>query len=328
MAQFSILDLIRIPEGLNARDALNNARDLASAAESWGYNRYWVAEHHNIPGIASAATAIALAHIAAGTKTIRIGAGGIMLPNHSPLIIAEQFGTLARLHPGRIDLGVGRADGSVDHSTGVALRRLSSGERFPEDIAELQNYFADEKPHRKVHAYPAEGTHVPIWILGTSTYGAKLAGRLGLPYAFGSHLNPDQMSMALQVYRNEFQPSSVLKSPYVMVGVNIVAAETDAEAQWLATTRMMTFTDLIRGKLGPSRPPIDDMDAYWSPTEKVHVQRMLARFIVGSKFKLKAELTELLIETGADEVIIVSDIHDHKARLRSHELAAQCMTEL
>lgn len=328
MTKFSILDLIRIPEGSDARAAIDNARDLASAAQSWGYHRYWVAEHHNIPGIASAATAIVLAHIAAGTQTIRVGAGGIMLPNHSPIIIAEQFGTLARLHPGRIDLGVGRADGSVDHSTGVALRRLSSGERFPEDIAQLQDYFDEEKPYRKVHAYPADGTHVPIWILGTSTYGAKLAAKLGLPYAFGSHLNPEQIAVALKIYREEFQPSSTLDAPYVMVGVNIAAAESDAEAQWLATTRMMTFTDLVRGKLQPSKPPIEDMDKYWSPIEKQQVKRMLGQFIVGAKSTVTSELKTFIARTNADEIIMVSDIHNHKARLRSHELAAQCMAEL
>lgn len=325
MIKHSILDLVRITEATDARGALDNARDLARHAEDWGYERIWVAEHHNFPGIASAATSLVIAHIAAGTEKIRVGAGGIMLPNHAPLIIAEQFGTLARLFPGRIDLGLGRAPGT-DPATIRALRRPgNAAERFPQDVLELQAYFAPTEPGQPVQAVPAAGTEVPLWILGSSTFGASLAAELGLPYGFASHFAPQQLMQALQVYRSRFKPSAQLEHPYVMVGVNIIAADTDAEARRLATTQQMSFTELFRGSHGLSRPPIDDIDSYWTPLEKARVSLMLERTIVGSQATVQAGMEALVEETGADELIIVSDIYDHEARLHSFELIASCL---
>ncbi|MFY8106850.1 MAG: LLM class flavin-dependent oxidoreductase [Elstera sp.] len=306
----------------DARTALDHARDLAAHAEAWGYTRFWVAEHHNASGIASAATSIVIGHIAAGTKTIRVGAGGIMLPNHAPYIIAEQFGTLAHLFPGRIDLGLGRAPGT-DGLTVRALRRpLDSAESFPRDVVELQAYFAPAIPGQRLRAIPAAGTEVPLWILGSSTFGAQLAAQLGLPYAFASHFAPQSLLEALEIYRHRFQPSEQLAKPYAMAGVNIIAAETDAEARRLATTQQMSFTNLIRGTRGLSSPPIDDIETYWSPNEKAHVQAMLARTIIGSPETVRAGLARFVAETGVDEVMIVSDIYDHAARLRSFEIIA------
>jgi luciferase family oxidoreductase group 1 len=322
MVALSILDLVRITEGTDARGALDNARDLARHAESRGYRRIWVAEHHNMPGIASAATSLVIAHIAAGSRSIRVGAGGIMLPNHSPLVIAEQFGTLARLFPGRIDLGLGRAPGT-DPLTLRALRRSpESAEYFPQDVLELQAYFAPAEAGQRIQAVPAAGTEVPLWILGSSTFGAMLAAELGLPYAFASHFAPDQLLSALQVYRTRFKPSEQLDRPYAMVGVNIIAADTDEEARRLATTQQMSFTDLFRGARGLSRPPIDDIESYWSPTEKAQAMRMLARSIIGSPQTVREGIDALVAETGADELIVVSDVYDNPARLRSFELIA------
>jgi luciferase family oxidoreductase group 1 len=283
---------------------------------------FWVAEHHNMPGVASAATAVVLSHIAAGTRSIRVGAGGIMLPNHAPIIIAEQFGTLARLYPGRIDLGLGRAPGT-DQLTVRALRRtLQSSDNFPQDVLELQAFFAPAGPNQSVQAVPAAGTDVPLWILGSSTYGAQLAAALGLPYAFASHFAPDQLLLALDIYRSHFEPSEQLAKPYAMVGVNVIAADTDREAKRLATTQQMSFTNMFRGKRGLSQPPIDDIETYWSPAEKAQAMQMLARSIVGSPDTVRAGLAALLAETGADELMVVSDIYDHGARLRSYELIA------
>ncbi|MDP0499735.1 MAG: LLM class flavin-dependent oxidoreductase [Verrucomicrobiota bacterium JB022] len=322
MPKLSILDLVRVTQSTDARGAIDNARDLAHHAEAWGYERIWVAEHHNFPGIASAATSIVLSHIAAGTETIRVGAGGIMLPNHAPLIIAEQFGTLAQLYPGRVDLGLGRAPGT-DQLTLRALRRSQgSVDSFPQDIAELQGYFMRGAAHQRVQAVPAAGTEVPIWILGSSTYGAALAAEMGLPYAFASHFAPQQLLPALEIYRSTFKPSRQLRQPYAMVGVNIVAAETDAEARRLATTQQMSFVNLIRGAHGLSQPPIDDIERYWSPLEKAHAQQMLARSIIGSTETVQAGLDALVAETQADELIVVSDIYDHAQRLESFERIA------
>jgi luciferase family oxidoreductase group 1 len=322
MVPLSILDLVRVTEETDARGALDNARDLARHAEGWGYRRIWVAEHHNMPGIASAATSIVIAHLAAGTQTIRVGAGGIMLPNHAPLIVAEQFGTLARLFPGGIDLGLGRAPGT-DPLTVRALRRSpAAADSFPQDVLELQAYFAPAGPETRVQAVPAAGTYVPLWILGSSTFGAALAAELGLPYAFASHFAPQQLMEALEIYRSRFKPSEQLDRPYAMVGVNIVAADTDGEARRLATTQQMSFADLIRGRRGLSRPPIDDIDSYWSPLEKARAMQMLACSIVGSPPTVRAGIDALVAETGADELIVVSDIYDHSARLRSFELIA------
>ena len=325
-ALLSILDLVRVTEETDARGALDNARDLAAHAEEWGYRRFWVAEHHNMPGIASAATSVVIAHIAAGTVRIRVGAGGIMLPNHAPIVIAEQFGTLARLFPGRIDLGLGRAPGT-DQATVQALRRSpTSVETFPQDVLELLRFFAPAQPGQRVQAVPAAGTDVQVWILGSSTYGAQVAAQLGLPYAFASHFAPGQLIPALDIYRRHFKPSQQLDRPYAAVGVNIIAAKTDREALRLATTQKMSFTNLARGVLGLSQPPIDDMDTYWAPTEKAHVQHMLARSIVGAPETVRVGINALVAETGADELIVVSDVYDHAARLRSFELIAATQT--
>ncbi len=324
MIPLSILDLVRVTEATDARGAMDNARDLAAHAERWGYRRIWVAEHHNMPGIASAATALVIAHIAAGTRRIRVGAGGIMLPNHAPLVVAEQFGTLAQLHPGRIELGLGRAPGT----DGLTLRALrvnpADAQRFPQDVLELQHYFSDEAAHASVQAVPAAGTHVPLWILGSSLFGATLAAELGLPYAFASHFAPQQLLPALQAYRERFKPSAVLDAPRAMVGVNVIAADTDAEARRLATTQQMSFANLLRGARRLSQPPIDDIDDYWTPAEKAQASQMLARSVIGSPATVRAGLRGLIEDTGADELIVVSDIFDHQARLRSFQLIAQC----
>ncbi|WP_018896671.1 LLM class flavin-dependent oxidoreductase [Rhizobium sp. 2MFCol3.1] len=323
MAALSILELVRVTEETDARGALDNARDLAAHAEEWGYQRIWVAEHHNMIGIASAATAVVLAHLAAGTKTIRVGAGGIMLPNHSPYVIAEQFGTLARLFPDRIDLGLGRAPGT-DQMTLRALRRSpESADQFPQDVLELQAFLAPAGPNQRIQAVPAAGTEVPLWILGSSNFGAMLAGELGLPYAFASHFAPELLIQALQIYRTRFKPSEQQSQPYAMVGVNVIAAETDAEARRLATTQQMSFTNMFRGTRGLSQPPIDDIETYWSPMEKVQAQQMLARSIIGSPETVRAGLEKLIEETGADELMIVSDVYDHHARLQSFEMIAE-----
>jgi luciferase family oxidoreductase group 1 len=323
MTTLSILDLVRVTQETDAKGALNNARDLASHAEAWGYHRLWVAEHHNMPGIASAATSIVLAHIAEGTKTIRVGAGGIMLPNHAPYVIAEQFGTLARLFPGRVDLGLGRAPGT-DQMTLRALRRTpDAADNFPQDVLELQAFLAPAGPNQRIQAVPAAGTEVPLWILGSSTFGAMVAGELGLPYAFASHFAPEQLLAALDVYRARFKPSEQQDRPYAMVGVNIVAAETDEAARRLATTQQMSFANIFRGARGLSQPPIDDIETYWSPSEKLQAQRMLARSITGSVATVRAGIDALVQETGADELIVVSDVYDHATRLRSFELIAE-----
>jgi len=280
MTPLSILDLVRVTEETDARGALDNARDLAVHAERWGYRRIWVAEHHNMPGIASAATSVVLGHIGAGTSKIRIGAGGIMLPNHAPYVIAEQFGTLARLFPGRVDLGLGRAPGT-DQLTLRALRRSpEAAENFPQDVLEVQAFLAPAGPNQRIQAVPAAGTEVPLWILGSSHFGAMLAAELGLPYAFASHFAPDELIPALQIYRARFKPSEQLDRPYAMVGVNIIAAGSDAEARRLATTQQMSFANIFRGARGLSRPPIDDIETYWSPMEKAqaHARALHRRF--------------------------------------------------
>ncbi|MBB3810684.1 luciferase family oxidoreductase group 1 [Pseudochelatococcus contaminans] len=322
MIPLSILDLVRVTQQSDARTALNNARDVARHAERWGYNRIWIAEHHNMAGIASAATSLVIGHIAEGTSRIRVGAGGIMLPNHAPYVIAEQFGTLARLYPGRIDLGLGRAPGT-DQLTLRALRRApEASDQFPQDVLELQAWFAPAGPDQRIVAVPAAGTEVPLWILGSSAFGAALAGELGLPYAFASHFAPEHLLQALAIYRSRFKPSEQLEKPYAMVGVNIIAAETDAEARRLATTQQMSFADLVTGQRELSKPPIDDIETYWSGAQKDHARRMLARSIVGSPATIRDGIEALVTETGADELIIVSDVFDHAARLRSLELIA------
>ena len=323
MTPLSILELVRVTEETDARGALDNARDLAAHAERWGYNRIWVAEHHNMPGIASAATSIVIAHIAGGSSTIRVGAGGIMLPNHAPYIIAEQFGTLERLFPGRIDLGLGRAPGT-DQMTLRALRRApENSENFPQDVLELRAFLAPTAPNQRIEAVPAAGTNVLLWILGSSHFGAMLAAELGLPYSFASHFAPQLLNEALQIYRSRFKPSAQLDRPYAMVGVNIIAAETDAEAKRLATSQQMSFASIFRGERGFTQPPIDDIENYWTPREKAQVMSMLSYSIIGGPETVREGLETLVAETGADEVIIVSDIYDHAKRLRSLEIIAE-----
>lgn len=322
-APLSLLELARIGENRDVRTTLDQARDLGRHAERLGFRRVWVAEHHNFASIASAATSLVISHIAAGTNTIAVGAGGIMLPNHAPLIIAEQFGTLAHLYPGRIELGLGRAPGT-DQTTLRALRRSrESAESFPQDVLELQEYLGPARHDRRVHAIPGVGTNVPLWILGSSTFGAALAADLGLPYAFASHFAPAELLKALDLYRWRFKPSEQLSRPNAMVGVNVIAAETDAEARRLATTQQMAIVDMFRGRRGPSRPPIDDIETYWTQAEKLQVQSFLSRSIVGSVETVRAGLRALLSETGADELIVVCDVYDHAARVRSLELIAE-----
>jgi luciferase family oxidoreductase group 1 len=318
----SILDLAPIVVGAAAADALRNSLDLAQHAEGWGYNRFWLAEHHNAAGIASAATAVVIAHVAAGTRTIRVGAGGVMLPNHSPLVIAEQFGTLAALHDGRIDLGLGRAPGT-DQLTLRALRRTpSSAERFPHDVLELRALLGDPQPGQVVHAIPGAGSHVPLWILGSSIFGAQLAAMLGLPYAFASHFAPDALLPALDVYRGEFRPSEQQQRPYAMVAANVIAADDDQQAQRLFTSQQQSFTNIFRASRGQLPAPIDDIEAYWSPEEKTRVSSMLRRSFVGSAETVMRGLQGFVEETGADELIVAAAIHDHNARLRSYEILA------
>jgi luciferase family oxidoreductase group 1 len=325
MAALSILDLAFVADGATPGDALHNTLDLAQHAERWGYTRFWLAEHHNMVGIASAATAVVIGYVAAGTRTIRVGSGGIMLPNHAPLVVAEQFGTLEALYPGRIDLGLGRAPGT-DQRTLRALRRdQTSADSFPQDVLELQAFLGPPQPGQAVQAVPGTGSNVPLWILGSSLYGAQLAAALGLPYAFASHFAPDDLMQALAVYRANFRPSVQLAAPYAMVGANVIAADTDAEARRLFTSAQQAFTNLFRGTRGKLLPPIDDIESYWTPVEKAQASRMLACSFVGSAATVRAGLTQFLADTGADEVIVAAAIYDHTARLRSYEMLARAM---
>src|SRR5688572_11481581 len=321
---YSVLDLAPIVAGGTAAQSFRNTLDLARHAEHWGYQRYWLAEHHNIPGIASAATAVVIAHVAGGTSRIRVGSGGIMLPNHAPLVIAEQFGTLESLHPGRIDLGVGRAPGG-DQRTARALRRNlgSSGDTFPQDLAELMGYLGPAAPGQAVRAIPGQGTNVPIYLLGSSDFSAQLAARLGLPFAFASHFAPDYIDVALELYREQFRPSDQLARPYAMVGVNVIAADTDAAARRLFTSLQQQFLNLIRGTPGEVPPPVDSMHGRWLPHEQAQVEHMTHFSVVGSVTTVRDGLARLLDRTGADELILTAQIHDHAARLRSFELAAE-----
>jgi luciferase family oxidoreductase group 1 len=319
----SVLDLAPIPEGATAADALRNTVDLARHAEEWGYRRYWLAEHHNAAGIASAATAVVIAHVAAATGTIRVGSGGIMLPNHSPLVIAEQFGTLAELHPGRIDLGLGRAPGT-DRATIAALRRdLTAADTFPQDVLELQHYLEDPQDGQLVQAVPGAGTRVPLWILGSSLYGAQLAAALGLPYAFASHFAPEALLPALDAYRSSFRPSPALDAPHAMVGANVVVADDDAEARRLFTSAQQSFTNILRGRRGRLPPPVDDIDAYWTDAERERASAMLSRSYVGSPATVRAGLERFADETAADEIIVAAAVHDHEARLHSYHLLSE-----
>jgi luciferase family oxidoreductase group 1 len=328
MIPLSVLDLSPIVEGGSAAQALRNSLDLAQHAEAWGYRRFWLAEHHNMPGVASAATAVVIGHVAAGTKTIRVGSGGVMLPNHAPLVIAEQFGTLESIYPGRIDLGLGRAPGT-DAVTAYALRRdlTVAEENFPRDVMELQTYFAPVQPGQTVRAVPGAGLRVPIWLLGSSLFSAQLAAELGLPFAFASHFAPDFLMDALEVYRSRFKPSAALAAPYAMVGAGVFAADTDAEGQRLLTSAQQQFLNLRRGRPGPLPPPVESMDRLWTPVERAGVDRALACAAVGSPSTVRRDLQALIARTRADEVMITAQIFDHAARLRSFEIAADLTSE-
>ncbi|WP_333251525.1 LLM class flavin-dependent oxidoreductase [Microcoleus sp. Pol7_B2] len=326
MTKLSVLDLVRIKQGGDARSALDDTRDLAAHLERWNYGRIWISEHHNASGIASAATALVLAHIGAATSTIRLAAGGIMLPNHAPYVIAEQFGTLAQLFPGRVDLGLGRAPGTDQMAVRALRRPPQASDSFPQDVIELQAYFEPSSPGQRLVAAPADGTEVPLIILGSSLFGAALAGDLGLPYAFASHFAPDLLLDALRIYRERFKPSKQMARPYAMVGVNVVAADTDYEARRLATSQQKSFADLLQhGTSGPLEPPINNIDDYWSPRAKAQAGRLLARSVVGGLTIVKEGLEALLQETSADELILVSDVYERAARLRSFEIVASVM---
>jgi len=325
---FSILDLSPIVEGGSASDSFRNTLDLARHAEQWAYNRYWLAEHHNMPGIASAATSVLIGHVAGGTSTIRVGAGGIMLPNHAPLVIAEQFGTLATLYPGRIDLGLGRAPGT-DMMTARALRRgLDSGDGFPRDVLELIGYFQDERPGQTLRAVPGIGTHVPVWILGSSLYGAQLAAHLGLPYAFASHFAPAALDQAVAIYRETFQPSEHLARPYFMLAINVFAGSSDAEGQYLKSSMQQSFANLRTGRPGPLPRPVEDIAARLEPAMMGAVEQALACSALGTPDSVRRRLAQLLSRYEPDEVIFNGQIHDHDARLRSFEIAAGIMRSL
>ena len=324
MIPFSVLDLAPVPEGSDAGTALRNSRELAAHAERLGYRRFWMAEHHSMPGVASAATAVCLAHVAEGTSTIRIGAGGIMLPNWSPLQVAEQFGTLASLHPGRIDLGLGRAPGT-DQAAARALRRNLAGDanQFPSDVVELMEYFHPPEP-RRVRAVPGEGLDVPIWILGSSLFGAQLAARLGLPYAFASHFAPDALVEAIRVYRASFRPSEQLAEPYVMLGYNVFAADSDEEAELLASSMQQAFVALRTGNPGQLKPPLRGYLETLGPAERAMIDHVLSCSAIGSPARVREQVEAFVAKTGADELMITSQIYDHQARLRSYQLLAQC----
>jgi luciferase family oxidoreductase group 1 len=324
MPALSVLDLAFISEGSDARRALHNSLDLAQHAEALGYTRFWLAEHHNMIGIASAATSVAIGFVAGGTRTIRVGAGGVMLPNHAPMVIAEQFGTLETLYPGRIDLGLGRAPGT-DQMTLRALRRdPMASDSFPQDVLELQALLAPAGPAQMVQAIPGAGTDVPLYILGSSLFGAQLAAMLGLPFAFASHFAPDALDQALAIYRDRFQPSETLEKPHAIVAVNVIAADTDAEARRLFTSPQQSFANMLRGTRGRLPPPIDDIETYWSPAEKAQASRMLACSVVGGPETVKAGLKALTERTQADEFIVAAAVYDHEARKRSYGMVAVC----
>ncbi|WP_324755399.1 LLM class flavin-dependent oxidoreductase [Roseovarius sp. Pro17] len=325
--RYSALDLAPVPEGSDAATAIANSVALAQKAERWGYHRYWLAEHHNMPGIASAATSVLIGHIANATQTMRVGAGGIMLPNHAPLTIAEQFGTLATIHPNRIDLGLGRAPGG-DMAVARALRRGLEADRFPDDVVELINYLGDARPDAPVAAHPGQGTHVPIWILGSSLYGAQLAAHLGLPYAFASHFAPDALDEALQIYRDRFQPSAQLEQPYFMLAANVFAADTDAEGAYLRTSMQQAFARLRTGQPSKLPAPVDDIEAAIGPDMTRAVNQALRVSAVGSKASVRSALTALKDRYAPDEMILTGQIHDAEARQKSFGIAAEVLTDM
>ncbi|MDN7244490.1 LLM class flavin-dependent oxidoreductase [Planococcus shenhongbingii] len=323
----SVLDLAPINEGSDASESFRNSVELAQHAEEWGFNRYWLAEHHNMPGIGSSATSVLIGHIAGATKKIRVGSGGIMLPNHAPLVIAEQFGTLEAMYPDRIDLGLGRAPGS-DQATAYALRRTlqSSGDDFPQQVAELENYFSD-KPVGRVRSYPGTGLHVPIWLLGSSGFSAQLAAIKGLPFSFASHFAPDFTIQALQLYHQNFKPSAVLKEPYAMVGVNVIAADTQERAEWLATSSQQQMFNLMRGMPTAFTPPIDHLEEVWTDREIAIFKEKMATesMIVGTPDVVREKLQSFANKTRANEIIVNSQIFHQKDRLRSYEIVAELM---
>jgi luciferase family oxidoreductase group 1 len=328
MTRYSILDLAPVPEGSRPGDALRNTIDLARHADRLGFTRYWLAEHHNMVGIASAATAVVIGQVAAATSRIRVGAGGIMLPNHAPMIIAEQFGTLAELFPGRIDLGLGRAPGT-DQMTLRALRvNPMEADRFPDDVLELQALLAEPQPGQTLRAVPGFGTNVPLWVLGSSLFGAQLAAAFGLPYAFASHFAPDALMQAFQVYRAQFRSSEQPGGPYAMAGINIIAADTDAEANRLFSSAQQRATMMVRGTRGYLPPPIDTIESFWSPSEKTQVDRMLACSIVGGPETLRRGLEAFIARTGADELMVAAAIFDHGARLESYAIVDEVARDL
>ncbi|MEL3952670.1 LLM class flavin-dependent oxidoreductase [Stenotrophomonas bentonitica] len=328
MMQLSILDLAPVCEGSDTTQAFANMLDLAQHAEGWGIHRYWLAEHHNMPGIASAATAVLIGHVAGGTKRIRVGAGGIMLPNHSPLQVAEQFGTLASLYPDRIDLGLGRAPGT-DQPTARALRRyFDSADQFPQDVRELLHYFEPAQKGQAVRAVPGAGIPVPVWLLGSSLFSARLSAAMGLPFAFASHFAPDAMDEALAVYRREFRASQYLQAPYAVLGLNVVASDSEADAKRLFTTQQQSFVNLRRGLPGLIPPPIDDIEAFWQPHEKAGVQNALACAVVGDVKQVQEGLAAFVARHKPDEVLVTANIYDHAARKRSFGLAMQAWRAL
>jgi luciferase family oxidoreductase group 1 len=328
MIPFSILDLAPITEGSDAGQAFRRTLDLAQLGEQLGYTRYWLAEHHNMPGIASAATAVLIGYVAGGTTRIRVGAGGVMLPNHAPLQVAEQFGTLAALYPDRIDLGLGRAPGT-DQATMRALRRYAdSADAFPQDVQELLHYFEPASPGQPVRAVPGAGMDVPVWLLGSSLFSARLAAALGLPFAFASHFAPDAMDAALELYRDQFRPSARLARPHAMLGLNVVAADTDADARRLFTTQQQSFINLRRGRPGLIPPPIDDIESYWTPVEKLGVERALACAVVGAPETVEQGLAAFIERHRPDELMLTANVFDHAARRRSFAIAAAARERL
>ncbi|KQN98481.1 MULTISPECIES: LLM class flavin-dependent oxidoreductase [Stenotrophomonas] len=323
MIPLSVLDLAPVCEGAAPGQAFANMLDLARHAERWGYRRYWLAEHHNMPGIASAATSVLIGHVAGGTSSIRVGAGGIMLPNHSPLQVAEQFGTLASLYPGRIDLGLGRAPGT-DHATARALRRyFDSADQFPQDVTELLHYFEPVQPGQGVQAVPGAGLEVPVWLLGSSLFSARLSAAMGLPFAFASHFAPDAMDEALAIYRRDFRPSARLRAPRAMLALNVVASESEAQSRRLFTTQQQSFVNLRRGRPGRIPPPVDDIETFWEPHEKAGVERALACTVLGDPAQVGEGLAAFAARHRPDEMMLTANIFDHAARLRSFELAMQ-----
>ena len=328
MIPFSVLDLAPVCEGSDIAQAFQHSVELARHAEQLGYRRYWLAEHHNMPGIASAATAVLIGHVAGVTRTIRVGAGGVMLPNHAPLQVAEQFGTLASLYPDRIDLGLGRAPGT-DQATARALRRyFDSAEAFPNDVVELLGYFQPAQPGQLVRAVPGAGIDVPVWLLGSSLFSARLAAHLGLPFAFASHFAPDAMEQAAELYRREFRASAHRQTPWLMLAMNVVAADKDEQARRLFTTLQQSFVNLRRGRLGLVPPPIDDIELYWTAQEKAGVQNALACSVVGGVDNVREGIAGFITRHRPDELMLTANIFDHAARLRSFEIAAQVRDEL